>query len=132
MMYNKPLDCIKACKDCETCNNSSFYQKMCTKDCNACTACLVASGPVTAPEAILSKNYSPMDECVSTCGMKTCYDYHMQMRKYKQCMSCNSAEHCNKRFGCRVYRGLRFKASPPIHPKHTGCVKCWETGFTML
>lgn len=127
------VDCTKACHDCETCNKNSFYQKLCVKDCNACTACIAAAAPVAAPEAILSRNYSPMNECVSTCGLQTCYDYHKQMQKYKECLrGGSSSNHCNKQYGCRVYSGLRFRASPPIHPKDTGCVKCWETGFTVL
>ena len=128
----RPIDCAKVCYDCETCNQSTLTQKMCVKDCTACTACMNMSAPSASPHLHLSRNYSPANECAATCGMRTCYDFHKQWQRYRHCLQHHSTEHCKKRFGCKIYRGMRFRYAAPINPKNTNCVKCWESGFTIL
>lgn len=127
-----PVDCVKACQDCERCGESTFTQKMCTKDCEECTLCMISTQPMTDGSQLLSRNYSPINECVSTCGMQACVSYHRQMGDYRRCLKTEDKLECQKKYGCRVWNNSKFRYAPPIDPRYTGCNMCWRSGFTVL
>lgn len=140
--------CRDACKTCALCDGRNYEQ--CYDACRQCDRCTGNYNPYYAsPRYSRMHNYSftsdrspvygridrngrydnpyrpAYSDCESSCGYNACRAYKTRMRQYNDCLDGHSKRYCNKKYGCKNWRGFYSRNTPPVNPKYTGCQPCW-------
>ena len=148
---DKTNSCRTACKMCALCDGRNYEQ--CYDACRKCDSCVgnynpyyasphysrlhrysftSDTSPVYGKISMGGRYYNPYipeySDCEGSCGYSVCRAYKDRMRQYDNCLQNHSKRYCNKKYGCKNWKGFEMKNTPPINPKYTGCQPCWTSG----
>ena len=147
--------CRENCKICAGCGGRNYER--CYKPCRACDSCTrfydpyydspyqqrwqgwagytsrrlnPYSGGLTSQGHYYNATRPALSECGAVCNSQVCRVHENRKDKYEDCLENSEKQVCNDRWGCKSRRGFLHPNTPPINPKRTGCVGCWQSGYT--
>lgn len=145
--------CRNNCKICAGCGGRNYER--CYRPCRFCDSCIGVLNPYydspyyqrrqrlgwwnrhnPSYGGLTSQGYyfnpfrPAMSECDAVCNNQVCRVYRNRLDKYEDCLEDNEKDVCNDRWGCKSRRGFLAPNTPPINPKRTGCIGCWQSGYT--
>lgn len=132
----KLMQCVNYCSDCNKTQYDYKYRgHQCTK-CQMCMGLTSFQNTLDLENVMRDVPYGPASrankECGDFCDPELCEAWQDQLSRYHRCLDHQTLEQCRQRFGCKQWRGSRYRYTPPLPPKTTNCELCWINNYTNI